>query len=169
MKITGQVLGLKELEAQLAKVAGATKGKVLRSALRKAAKPVQADMQANLNAKFNSQTGYLSESIKTKTVLNKKGNHSIYDAAAYVGVYPNKKAQGLTGSALPAPLIAYWLETGVKPHILNPKGLANLMHPGIAGQPFVRPSLISNQSLVISITKIELAKNIERAIKTQSK
>ena len=29
MKITGEVLGLKELEAQLAKVAGVTKGKVL--------------------------------------------------------------------------------------------------------------------------------------------
>ncbi len=127
MKITGQVLGLKELEKQLQKVAGATQGKVLRGALRKAAKPVHTDMQANLNANFNSQTGHLSESIKTKTALNKKGNHSIYDAAAYVGVYPNKKAQGLTGSALPAPLIAYWLETGVKPHILNPKELANLI------------------------------------------
>ncbi|TMP51476.1 HK97 gp10 family phage protein [Pseudoalteromonas sp. S1688] len=169
MKITADVLGLKELDKQLAKVAGATQGKVLRGALRKAAKPVHTDMQASLNANFNSQTGHLSESIKTKTALNKKGQHSIYDAAAYVGVYPNKKAQALTGSNLPAPLIAYWLETGVKPHILNPKGLNNLMHPGFEGQPFVRPALINNESKVISTTKSELAKGIERAIKRQSK
>lgn len=169
MKITTEVLGLKELEKQLEKVAGATKGKVLRSALRKAAKPVHDDMQSGFDSSFNTQTGHLSESIKTKTALNKKGNHSIYDAAAYVGVYPNKKAQAATGSNLPAPLIAYWLETGVKPHLLNPKGLGNLMHPGFAGVPFVRPALINNEAKVINTTKAELAKGIERAIKRQQK
>lgn len=168
MKITGEVLGLKELEAQLAKVAGATKGKVLRAALKKAAKPVHDDMKSGFTSAFNTQTGHIEDSIKTKTTLNKKGAHSIYDAAAYVGVYPNKKSQGLTGSALPAPLIAYWLETGVQPHILNPQGLNNLLHPGFAGVPFVRPSLIKNEAKVISTTKAELAKGIERAIKRQS-
>ena len=169
MKITADVLGLKELDKQLAKVAGATQGKVLRAALRKAAKPVHEEMQSGFNQGFNTQTGHIDDSIKTKTALNKKGQHSIYDAAAYVGVYPNKKAQALTGSNLPAPLIAYWLETGVKPHILNPKGLNNLMHPGFEGQPFVRPALINNEAKVISTTKSELAKGIERAIKRQSK
>ena len=154
MKITADVLGLKELDKQLAKVAGATKGKVLRAALRKAAKPVHEEMQSGFNQGFNTQTGRIDDSIKTKTALNKKGQHSIYDAAAYVGVYPNKKAQALTGS---------------KPHILNPKGLNNLMHPGFEGQPFVRPALINNESKVISTTKSELAKGIERAIKRQSK
>ena len=161
MKITGEVLGLKELEAQLAKVAGATKGKVLRAALKKAAKPVHDDMKSGFTSAFNTQTGHIEDSIKTKTTLNKKGAHSIYDAA-------NKKSQGLTGSALPAPLIAYWLETGVQPHILNPQGLNNLLHPGFAGVPFVRPSLIKNEAKVISTTKVELAKGIERAIKRQS-
>mgnify|MGYP000280079251 CR=1 FL=1 len=46
--------------------------------------------------------------------------------------------------------------------------LNNLLHPGFAGVPFVRPSLIKNEAKVISTTKVELAKGIERAIKRQS-
>ncbi|WP_304637111.1 MULTISPECIES: HK97-gp10 family putative phage morphogenesis protein [Pseudoalteromonas] len=169
MKITSEVLGLKDLEKALKQVEGQTKGKVLRSALRKGAKPVHDDMASDVTTKFDAQTGQLAESIKTKTALNKKGSHSIFDAAAYVGVYRNKKAQAATGSALDAPVYAYWLETGVKPHILNPKGAANLLHPGFDGQPFVRPALINNEEKVISTVKKELAVGIERAIKRQSK
>ena len=55
MKITANVLGLKELDKQLAKVAGATQGKVLRGALRKAAKPVHEEMQSGFNQGFNTQ------------------------------------------------------------------------------------------------------------------
>jgi len=169
VKTTTEITGLKDLDKQLAKLVGATQGKVLRSALRKAAKPVQDAMQTATTSNFSADSGQLSESIKIKTALNKKGAHSIYDAAAYVGVYPNKKAQGSTGSSLPAPVYAYWLETGVKPHILNPQGLNNLMHPGFAGKPFVRPALINNASKVIATTKSELAKGIARAVKRQSK
>ncbi|WP_062564618.1 HK97 gp10 family phage protein [Pseudoalteromonas shioyasakiensis] len=168
MEIRGNVLGLKELEKALKKVEGQTKGKVLRSALRKAAKPVHEDMTRDANTKFGKETGQMAESTKIKTAINKKGDHSIFDAAAYVGVYHNKKAQAAAGSLIPSPIIAYWLETGVQPHILNPDGLNNLMHPGIVGVPFVRPALINNEFRVVSIVKVELAKGIERALKRQS-
>lgn len=168
MKITSEVTGLRNLEQQLAKVAGATKGKTLKAALRKAAKPVQDQMQTAATTTFNAVTGQLSESIKIKTTLNKKGNTAIYDAAAFVGVYKNKKALLASGLYLDSPVYAYWLETGVQPHILNPDGKNNLLHPGFAGKPFIRPALINNEAKVISTTKVELAKGIERAIKRQS-
>lgn len=172
MKVDFDIQGFEQLEKQLEKVADQTRGKTLRNALRKAAKPSQRDIENKVTTYFDSQTGQLSESIKIKTDLNKKNSSKKdYDAAAFVGVYRNKKAQTLSGAALDAPVYAYWLEYGVQPHAINGKNstVSTIMHPGIQAKPFIRPTLDENEAKTIDIARTELAKGIERAIKRQSK
>lgn len=158
MKITTDIQGLEFLERQLKEVAEAAAPKVVRASLREEAKPLKTEMEQSISLNFQAQTGQLENSVQIKTVLNKKGDHALYDAAVYVGVYNVRSVQKMVDADIPAAVYAYWLETGVKPHDLNRASKrsrgkigegANNFHPGIAPTPFIRPPLIRNEQNVI--------------------
>ena len=172
--INAEVEGFKALEASLNKLESSLAPKVLRASLRKGGELVKDKMQQGARQSFETQTGVLAESIKVKTTLNKRQNHKLFDAAVYVGVYNVKALQRAAGRDIPANLIAYWIETGVKPHDLNAKSKrsrgkvgegVNNFHPGFAAQPFIRPALLNNTNQVIDVTRAELKKQVNRAIK----
>jgi HK97 gp10 family phage protein len=178
MKIESEVLGLKELEAALKAVGESASPKILRQALRAGGDIIKKSVETNAAKHFESQTGLLENSIKIKAVLNKKQQHALFDAAVYVGVYPNKALQRAAGKDMPAAVYAYWLETGVKPHDLNRKSKRqrgktapgkNNFHPGIEPQPFIRPALLDNQKALIGTTQAELRRRIDNAVKRQQK
>jgi Bacteriophage protein of unknown function (DUF646). len=119
--IDAKIEGLANLELALKEVGESVAPKAMRAAVRESAKVVHKSMQQNAQSAYQDQTGVLSESIKLKTTLNKRQTHNIYDVASYVGVYDSKKLQQLAGNDVPASVVAYWLELGVKPHDLNSK------------------------------------------------
>lgn len=178
MKISANVDGFKELEQALENVGESVSAKALRGALRSGGNIVKRSIERNISANFDSDTGQLGESVRAKSTLNKKQNHNIYDAAVYVGVYNVRAVQAAAGKDIPASVIAYWLEAGVKPHDLNAKSKrsrgkvgegSNNFHPGIAPKPFIRPALFNNEDRVISSTRADLKKRIERAAKKAAK
>lgn len=176
--ITGSVDGFANLELALKQINQSVAPKALRAALRSGGKVVENAMQQNARGAFETQTGVLQESIKMKTTLNKKQNHNIYDAAVYVGVYNVRSLQKTIGRDIPANVLAYWIETGVKPHDLNAKSKRsrdkkgageNNFHPGFTARPFIRPALLNNEDRVINETRSTLKKQIERAAKKAAK
>ncbi len=178
MKIETEVLGLKELEQALKALDGSLAPKMLRQALRAGGDIIKTSVETNAARHFDAQTGLLENSIKLKAVLNKKQQHALYDAAVYVGVYPNKAMQRAAGKDIPAEVYAYWLETGVKPHDLNRKSNRargktgegrNSYHPGFEPQPFIRPALLDNEKRVVGTTQAELKRRIDNALKRQNK
>lgn len=174
MRIESNLTGFKELEQALKNVAGEVSAKALRGALRAGGDIVKRAIESNIAANFDSDTGQLAESIRVKSTLNKKQSHNIYDAAVYVGVYNVRAIQAAAGKDIPASVIAYWLESGVKPHDLNAKSKRsrgkvgegeNNFHPGIAPKPFIRPALLNNEDAALNATRVDLKARIERAVR----
>jgi HK97 gp10 family phage protein len=174
MQYNSQITGMKELEKKLTRLDQSVAPKALRASLKAGGKIAQNAIESAVTRHFEPQTGLLAASIKTKTTLNKKQTHKLYDAAVYVGIYNVRAIQQASGSDIPAAVYAYWLETGVKPHDLNAKSKRsrgkvgqgkNNFHPGIQPQPFIRPALLNNDQQIIDVTRAELKRRIELAIK----
>jgi HK97 gp10 family phage protein len=137
MADTVHIKGLDALQKMLDTLPGKLQKNVMRGALRAGARVVQKQAKANIH----SVSGELARSIKVST--NSKGGTVMAKVAAGKGLGVKGKKPGN---------LPLWLEYGTAPHIIRAKkggGLAlpdgsvvtEVMHPGAAPHPFMRPAL----------------------------
>lgn len=160
MKLDFDIEGLDELENSLALLDLATQNKSLRKAVREMAKPVKQNVEQRISSAGLVDTGALLNDVKIRVHTDKR-NTKFYDVGATVGIGRENA------------YVAYWLENGVEPHILNPNAKTKdgrpvnfqLMHPGLKPKPFLRPSLDENKDQVIQISQTVLKTAIDKALK----
>lgn len=176
--------GFDELEKQLAELDLVAQKKVLRKTAAAAAEPIRAQMLTNYRQQWDSDSGQLDESIKTRVTIPRNPNFA--DVVASVGVFRVRAIEKLSGHYLPAPVYAYWLEHGVREHSLGkgaslkqystgkkrrersrierPDQSTGLIHPGFAGRPFIRPAFDNHMEKALEIEKQTLSDEIDKAL-----
>lgn len=189
MDATFELDGFDILERQLAELEVVAQKRILRKAVAEAAEPIRATMLANYRQHWGSDTGQLDESIRTRVSVPR--NPTWADVVASVGVFKVRKIQKLAGKDIDAPVYAYWLEHGTRPHSLasaaslkkystgakrrehkridRPDQSAGLQHPGIIAKPFIRPAFDINVERALEIEKTTLSIAIDQAIRRASR
>mgnify|MGYP001584765819 FL=1 len=143
--ISLKVHGLRQLDEQLAELAGALAAKTLAAAARKAFMPI---LEA-AREKVNVDTGLLRRSIRLVVQKPVSG-----DAVVRVGIRFAKVVAIQRGRRKSAEWRWHFIEFGASNHVAF---------------PFLRPAFDENAKRVIEIFKAELAAGIARALKRKAK
>lgn len=148
-----KLLGMKELDAQLKRLATETRPKVLRASVRAAFKPV---LEA-AKSKVPVDTGELRAGIVLATA---KQDQTV--AAGLVVANTQAHAQARVAAAA-------FGEAQVKGSPARRWHLTELGTRTQAAQPFMRPAIDENAGVVVDGLKRELAKRIAKALKKGGK
>lgn len=181
MKVTVDVIGLKELETAMMRIEKqATRGTVLRNALKAAAQPVAEAMRAKapkdtedlarsitVSAKLATNVGDAAYAAAMKAGLG-KANAVLAKRAAFREAKASKPSAVLFVGPAKGMFYAHLVEFGSKPHI-NGGRFAGSKHPGTAAQPFIRPAWDATQGEALSIITKELRLQIGKALMKQIK
>lgn len=177
-----EVTGLKELEKALLDLEAITAKKALREAMMFATKPTLDAMKAaapigdgkGKDHKGNPRTpGRLKRSLRRKfyVVRSRKsfvveigsmGKYAYYAKFIEYGTAPHYVNRGAKRVNYRGEVIN---RISGRKHPGNPKK----KHPGAKAHPFIRKALIQTADTVLSRLKQRLARNIERAAKTQGR
>lgn len=154
MNFSLQAHGLKELQAQLMGLGAQLAGKTLAIAARKAFKPVLETARALVPV----DSGELRDSLKVAVVKPKGGNDLVVSVGILIGKGRGSRQARLAAAAfgegqskrLPAARRWHFIELGTS---------------DFAPHPFLRPALDRNANAVVAALKVELAKEIARAVR----
>lgn len=185
MKVTAQVVGLKEIENALAKLEKtSTRKTAARNALKKAAEPIVSAMAVGAAGTPNPE-------ISTAIVSTWRAPKGEAGNAAYAKVMRETRgldretalsamrdARRAVKGTLPPVLwyvgpsadfsFSHWWEFGIAPHI-NGGMFAGTKHPGVKATPFIRPAWDENKAEALEIMRVELRKEIGKALMRQVK
>lgn len=149
MRMTMEVQGLQELEAQLLKLKARTGNNVLRAAVRKAAKPMLEKAKRLVAYDLNDRDGYhLRDNMRLQSERKKNRTNTVEFRLGPARVVEGGVTVGGLSKRRNAPNYAFLVEKE---------------------QPFLRPAFDQEYQGFIELFKTELAKGIERAAKREAR